>query len=696
MGKVLPMQVLYTGMPKTRHEHASLCSPLQLHLLSSCPSCSSWWFFLSSTYRRRIMTRQTHSGPEADAQGHTAPTETTAKANARVLEELPLDDPQDFEDARRGLIASDPELRIEAGDGSPIWDQAGNKFIEGAAPASVNPSLWRQAKLNNIHGLFEVVPGIYQVRGYDISNLTIVEGKTGWIVVDPVTSKETTAAAFALAQNHLDSKPVVAFIFTHSHMDHFGGVTAITTAEEAAERKVRIVAPQGFMEEAVSENVIAGVAMGRRTGYMCGKRLAFSERGHVDTGLGKTIAIGTMGILPPTDLVTHTPQEMEIDGIRFVFQNAPESEAPAELTFYLPDFKAYCGAEIVSRTLHNVYTLRGTKARDALKWSNYIDEALQLFGEAEVYFGTHHWPVWDNERVLEFLKKQRDVYKYIHDQTVRMANSGLTPREIAERMEFPESLRTTFSNRGYYGTLRHNAKAVYTYYFGWYDGNPANLDPLPPVEAGIRYVKYMGGAEAVLARARESFDEGEYRWVAEVLNHLVFAEPDNDQAKALLARTYDQLGYQSEAGTWRDVYLTAAFELRHGAPEIGGVMSNASEIMEHIPVSGFFDAMATRLDASKADGVGLAVNIVFTDRDESYLLQLENAVLHHRKADPDPAANATLKLAYDLFLSVVSGRADMKEAALAGDLALEGNADDLIRFFSLFSPPQGGFNIVTP
>ena len=305
----------------------------------------------------------------------------------------------------------------------------------------------------------------------------------------------------------------------------------------------------------------------RRAQYMYGHRLTYSERGHVDTGLGKQPAAGNRGILAPTDIVDRTPQEMDIDGIQFIFQNAPESEAPAELTFYLPHCKAYCGAEIVSKNMHNVYTLRGTKARDALKWSNYIDEGIDLFGDAEVYFGTHHWPVWGNARVIEFMKKQRDIYKYIHDQTMRLANSGFTPREIAEQMDYPESLRNTFSNRGYYGTLQHNAKAVYTYYFGWYDGNPASLNPLPPVESGKRYVKYMGGAEAILTRAQESFDAGDYRWVAEVLNHLVFAEPENKKAKDLLARAYDQLGYQSESGPWRDVYLTAAFELRHGGPQ---------------------------------------------------------------------------------------------------------------------------------
>jgi len=632
---------------------------------------------------------------DIDFKGHTEPTEFTKKANAAVRESLPLDDPQDFEDAQRGLIATDPAMRVTRENGSVVWDMSQYAFVEGEAPDSVNPSLWRQAKLNNIHGLFEVTKGIYQVRGYDLANLTIIEGKTGWIIVDSLTVMETTTAAFELAKKHLDPKPVVAVIHTHSHTDHFGGVLSIVSAEQVEKGDVRIIAPDGYMAEAVSETFIAGPAMARRAQYMYGRGLARSERGHVDTGLGKSPAFGNLGILQPTDIIDHTPQELDIDGIRFVFQNAPESEAPAELTFYLPEFKAYCGAEIVSKNMHNVYTLRGTKARDALKWSNYIDEAIDLFGDAEVYFGTHHWPVWDNARVIEFLKKQRDIYKSIHDQALRLANSGYTPREIAEQMTYPESLRTTFSNRGYYGTLQHNAKAVYTYYFGWYDGNPANLNPLPPVESGKRYVKYMGGADALLDQAQESFNEGDYRWVAEVLNHLVFAEPENIGAKDLLARTYDQLGYQSESGPWRDVYLTAASELRHGTPEglprIGG-----GALIRQIPISMFFDLMSTRLNGPEADGKNMVINFTFTDKQENYVLNLENAVLHHKKTEPDSQANATLKLPYELFLQIFTGRMNMADVTASGEVELEGELNDLVQFFSLLTRPQGFFNIVTP
>ena len=635
-------------------------------------------------------------GTDSDSQGHTPPTEITVQHNAHFKAELPVDDQQDFEDATRGFIASEPDLIIRNRNGYPIWDMTAYRFIDDEAPSSVNPSLWRQAKLNNIHGLFEVTKGVYQLRGYDLANLTIIEGKTGWIIVDPLTAEETAAAAFEFAKKYLEPKPVVAVIFTHSHADHFGGIAAIISAEDVLEKGVRIVAPEGFMEESISENVIAGVAMRRRAQFMYGKRLTISERGHVDTGLGKTPANGKVGILAPTDLITHTPQEMTLDGVRFIFQNTPESEAPAELTFYLPELKVFCGAEIVSRNLHNIYTLRGTKGRDALKWSNYIDEALTLFGEAEIYFGTHHWPVWGNKQVIDFLKVQRDSYKYIHDQTLRLANEGYTSREIAEVLEFPASLRQTFSNRDYYGTVRHNAKAVYSYYLGWYDANPVNLNPLPPVEAGKRYVDLMGGGDSLLQKAQVSFDEGEYRWVAELLNHLVFAEPENESAKALLARTYDQLGYQAESGPWRDVYLTAAYELRHGIPERIPNPAGASGLIRQMPTASFFESMAVRLNGPKADGVEITINFIFTDLDTCYVLKLENAVLHHYLTTPDPNANATLKLTRDLYVQIITEQTTMMKAAESGELDISGNTDDLIRFFSLFTKPTVLFNIITP
>ncbi len=631
----------------------------------------------------------------ADAQGHTPATSSTAGANAELAKRLPIADQADFENARRGLIATADSLQVSReATGETIWNQDQYGFEQGDAPASVNPSLWRQAKLNAIHGLFKVTEGVYQLRGFDLANMTLIEGESGWTVVDPLTTKETAATAWAFAMQHLDNKPIVAVIFTHSHIDHFGGVLGIVSPEQAA--NIRVIAPAGFTEEATSENVMAGVAMQRRASYQYGRRLGRSERGHVDLGLGKEVPFGGgISFLEPNEHITKTGQELTIDGQRYIFQNTPGSEAPAELTFYLPEKKAFCGAEVVSRNLHNVYTLRGAKVRDALLWSDYIHEMTQLFGDADIYFASHHWPLWGNDEIMDFLKKQRDGYKYIHDQTVRMANLGYTSREIAEELTLPSSLETSFANRGYYGTVKHNAKAVYQFYFGWYDGNPANLDSLPPVDAGKKYVDAMGGAQAVLNQASQAYDKGEYRWAAELLNHLVFAEPDNSDARATLAKTYDQLGYQAESGPWRDVYLSAAFELRHGGPDVGADMVGAIDLLRAIPLHKFFESMAARLNGPKADGEELSINFVFTDRGEGFHLWLENAVLHSEPLT-DQAADATLNLTHELFLKMAINQAGIKDTIMSDDLQLEGSKLKLIKFFSLFDKPEGKFAIVTP
>lgn len=631
-----------------------------------------------------------------DEAGHSAPTEITAKANNAVLASLPFSDKQDFEDAQRGLIASVPSLEINDANGTRVWDLSAYDFIKGEAPSSVNPSLWRQARLNNIQGLFKVTDGIYQLRGFDLANMTLIEGKTGWIVVDPLTTAETASAAMNFASQHLGDKPIVAVIYSHSHIDHFGGVNGLVSKEQVARKTVRVISPEGFMEEATSENIIAGAAMARRAMFMYGKRLPVSERGHVSSGLGISPAFGSFGIIPPTEIVDKTGHTMEIDGVEFVFQMVNGTEAPSEFTFYLPEYRAFCGAEMVSRTMHNMYTLRGAKVRDVLKWSNLINEALDMFGEADVYFGTHHWPIWGNQRIAGFLENQRDTYKYIHDQSVRLLNAGLTSREIAEKIQLPPSLNNTFSNRGYYGTVKHNTKAVYQGYMGWYDGNPANLDPLPPAESAVRYMALMGGEKKVLERAQKDFEQGEYRWVAELLNHLVFAEPDSEEARQLLARTYDQLGYQSESGPWRDVYLSAAYELRHGAPEEGIDLEAMAGVLKETPNSYFFDSMAVRLIGPDAEGKELKININFTDMKENYVLIIENAVLHHRKTEIDKDANATLNLTREMFLKMVIGTVGIKDVLFSDEISLDGSKLDLISFFSLFEKPTGTFNIVTP
>ena len=631
----------------------------------------------------------------ADAVGATPATTTTEAAQAAVARALPLADTQDFEDASRGLVASDPNLVVLGRDGQPIWNVPSYGFVSGDAPASVNPSLWREAKLNGQHGLFEVTGGVHQLRGYDISNMTIIDGKSGWIVVDPLTSRETAAAALAFARQHLGERPISAVIFTHSHIDHFGGIAAVLPGD-APPAGVRIVAPAGFLEEATSENVLAGTAMGRRAGYMYGSALPHTPRGHVDTGLGKGPARGTISILAPTDTVDHTGQELELDGVRFVFQYAPHSEAPAELTFYLPDKKAWCTAELATHTLHNLYTLRGAKVRDALLWSGYIDQAMELWPETEVAFASHHWPVWGAERVRDYLGKQRDAYKYIHDQTLRLANAGLGPEEIAETLELPESLRSAFAVRGYYGTVSHDAKAVYQLYFGWFDGNPANLNPLPPTDAAAKYVEFMGGAAEVKRRAQASFERGEYRWVAMVMNHVVFANPDDAEAKELLARAYDQLGYQAESGPWRDVYLSGAYELRHGMSSPPLDNASLAGLLRHLPLERFFDAMATRVNGPKAEGKRTTLNFVFTDLGETHVLLLENGVLHHHKRDADPHADATVRLTRDFLLRLSTGQAGLRETIFGDALQVDGSRLALLGFFSLLDRPDGRFPIVTP
>ncbi len=632
----------------------------------------------------------------ADANGFSAPTTHTQASQAAVAAALPLDDPQDFEDAKRGLVASDPNLVVPGPDGKPIWEPKSFDFVQGAAPASVNPSLWRQAKLNGIHGLFKVADGLYQVRGYDVSNMTLIRGKTGWIIVDPLTAKETAAAALALARAHLGEDPITAVIFTHSHVDHFAGIEAVLPADPEARKAVRIIAPAGFMSEATSENVIAGTAMGRRAIFMFGLGLPRGERGYVDTGLGKPPARGTIDIAVPTELVDHTPQALEIDGVDFVFQYTPHSEAPAEFTFYLPAQKAWCAAEIANHTLHNLYTLRGAKVRDALLWSGYLDGALQTFPDAEIVFASHHWPVWGAERVRAHLRGQRDTYRFIHDQTMRLASEGGTPREIAEQVVLPASLSSSFANRDYYGTVRHNAKAVYQMYYGWYDGNPANLDPLPPVELGQKYIEAMGGPEAVKAKANEAFARGEYRWVATLLDHLVFAHPDDTEAKELLARAYDQLGYVAESGPWRSVYLTGAYELRHGPPKQAAGLTSALGLLRQVPLEYFFTAMATRINGLKAAEKPMTLNFVFTDLGETHVLSLENGVLHHAKRDADPTAQVTVKLTRDFFLRLTTGQAGLRDMIFSDDLNVEGSRLQLLSFFSLLERPDGLFPIVTP
>ncbi|MBA4218909.1 MAG: alkyl/aryl-sulfatase [Methylibium sp.] len=632
-----------------------------------------------------------HEPPAAAPSGEA--TATTTQANAAFAQALSLADARDFDEARRGLVAP-ATGKILAEDGSVITDLDAFKFVEGEAPPTVNPSLWRHARLNVPAGLFKVVDGVWQLRGFDIANITLIEGKTGWIVVDALTCRETAAAALAFARQHLGNKPVTALLFTHSHADHFGGALGVLTPEQV-KAGVPVIASAGFMEEATSENLLVGTAMGRRSAYQFGRHLERSARGLVDTGLGKGVGYGRVGVLPPTDLITQPTEERVLDGVRIVFHNVPGAEAPAEMSFSVPALKVYGGAENLAQTMHNLLPVRGAKVRDALRWAGYLQDALDQLGDAEVYVGQHNWPVWGHARITEFISHHRDVYKYTHDQTVRLINAGLTPNEIADQIKLPASLQADFGARGYYGDLRHNVKAVYQFYLGAYDGNPAHLDPLPPVDVAKRYVALAGGADRAVAAAQQAFDQGDYRWAAELLNHVVFADAGNKSARELLARTYDQLGYAAEASTWRNSYLTAAAELRGGPPQQGIKRAALLDMLSHTPIERFLEAMAAGLNGPAAEGKNFKINLVLTDIRESHVLWIENAVLHHRRAEPARDANATLTLTQGLFVRLMAGTAGAKDLLTSDEIQVSGSRIDLLRFLALIDKAPGNFPIVT-
>ena len=621
-------------------------------------------------------------------------TPETLKVNAEFAKNLNLGDQQDFENAKRGFIAK-PTGRITMADGTVLKDFDAYNFLDGKAADTVNPSLWRHAQLNANIGLFKVTDGVYQLRGFDIANMTLIEGKTGWIVVDPLTAPETSSAALAFARQHLGDKPVSAVVLTHAHADHFGGVLGVLTPDEVAQRKIPIVAPEGFMEEATSENIMVGTAMARRSLYQFGRDLPRNAKGNVDTGLGKDVAYGTIGITAPNLLIEKAVHPASVDGVNFVFYNVPGAECPAEMTFSIPEKKLYDGAENMSQQMHNLLPVRGAKVRDALRWSNYMEQALEQTKDAEIYMASHNWPVWGNANIQKLITMHRDVYKYTHDQTVRLINAGHTPREIADMVQLPKSLSGYFGARGYYGDLRHNVKAVYQFYLGAYDGNPANLNPLPPQESAKRYLELIGGSDKAVSAAQSAFDKGEYRWAAELLNQAVFGDPKNAAAKELLAKTYDQMGYMAEAATWRNSYLTAAHELRNGPPTKGVSKATLMQMLLQTPMERFLEAMAAGLNGPEAEGKDLKVNLVLTDIKESYVLWIENSVLHFKRAEPAADANATLTLTKTIFVKMIAGTAGVKDTLLSDDLKIGGSKIDLVRFFGLIEKAPGTFAIVT-
>lgn len=626
-------------------------------------------------------------------------TRFTQSANDTLRDELNWEDVRDFESASRGFIASLDDPVITNADGRPVWDLNAFPFLsEETAPPSVNPSLWRVSRLNALyHGLFKVTDGVYQIRGFDLSVMSIIETDSGYVVIDPMISAEPARAGMDLVYQHVGRKPVVAVIYTHSHVDHWGGVKGVIDEADVKAGKIKVIAPENFVEYAISENVIAGNVMSRRASYMYGNLLPKDTKGQVGAGLGQTTSVGSNSLIIPTDSITHTGQTMTIDGLDIEFQLTPDTEAPAEMNFLFPRYRALCMAENCSHTMHNLYTLRGAQVRDAKAWAYYIDEAIDYFsGRYDVVFASHHWPTWGADESTAYLKLQRDMYKYLHDETLRLANQGYTLLEIPEIIHLPAEIYRAWHNRGYYGSINHNVKAIYQRYLGFFDGNPATLHPLPPEAAGRKYVEFMGGADALLANARRAFDQGEYRWVAQVVNHLVFADPDNEAARDLQADALEQLGYQAESGPWRNFYLSATKELRDGVMDIATPKSTNPDIVRATPLDMFFDLLAVRLIGEKAEDTVITLNAHFTDIDEQYVLRIEHGVLNYAKGRQADDADATLTTTRVVLDAVVLGEATMADKLATGQARIDGDPAKLVEFLSMLDTFEFWFNIVTP
>lgn len=622
---------------------------------------------------------------------HKPPSPVIESAHREQV--LPFEDDKDFRDTDRGFIAALSPCVIRAADGRIVWDNDAYAFLDGPAPTSVHPSLWRQSTLAAKQGLYEVVPGIYQVRGLDLSNVTFVETDTGIIVIDPLVSTEVAAAALALYRDHRGGdRPVVAVIYTHSHVDHFGGVLGVTSQADVDAGGVAVLAPEGFIEHAVSENVYAGPAMTRRATYMYGTLLPRGPMGQVGCGLGQAPSTGEVAVIVPTIDIRATGETHTIDGVEIEFQMAPGTEAPAEMHFYFPRFRALCMAENATHNLHNLLTLRGALVRDPHAWSGYLTEAIDTFADrADVVFASHHWPAWGKDSIVEFLSVQRDLYAYLHDQTLRLLNQGYTGVEIAEMFQMPPALERAWHTHGYYGSVSHNVKAIYQRYMGWFDGNPARLWPHPPEALAPRYVEAMGGIDRVVDLARQAFDSGDYRWAAALLDHATFTDSEHAGARALYSDTLEQLAYGAENATWRNFFLSGAMELRDG--NFGTATTTASSsMMSQLTPEQIFDGLAIRVNGPRSWDLDLAIDVTLGDTAVTYRLTLRNGVLVQRKAAPDPAtATVTVKVANKIRLLAVA----------AGDFAspgleLSGDRGALQSLLDALDGPDPNFNIVTP
>jgi len=622
-------------------------------------------------------------------------TDATRQTLAAATEHLPLHDRQDYKDAARGFLARSADRQVRAADGRVVWDLDAYSFLGQECPDTANPSLWRQGQLVTQDGLFEVVPGIYQVRGYDLSTISFIEGDTGVVVIDPLISKETAAAAFALYRQHRGPRPVTAMIYTHSHIDHFGGVKGIISQDDV-DAGIPVIAPEGFLEHAIVENIFAGTAMARRAGYMYGAAVAKGPSGQIGAGLGQTTSTGEATLITPTLDITRTGQELVVDGVRIVFQVTPGTEAPAEMNFYFPDLHAVCAAENASHTLHNILTIRGAVVRDAHAWAHYLTETIDLWGgELDVVFASHHWPTWGRDRAVEYLAQQRDMYLYLHDQTLRLINQGYVGAEIAEMLQMPPALEAAWHTHGYYGSVSHNVKAIYQRYLGWYEANPARLWPHPPEESAIRYVAAMGGTDAAVQIARQAFQDGDYRWAAQVLDHVLFADPAQAAARALQADAFEQLGFGAENGTWRSAYLAGTKELRDG--QFGTPTTAASaDLIGALTVGQVFDSIAIRIDGPRAWDEHLTLSWVITDEQATYLTELRNGALNHRPV-AQPAPDSTVfTLDRATLIGLVTGTVDLTAAVGDGRASVLGDPAQLQHLVDLLAPVDPDFAIVTP
>ena len=625
------------------------------------------------------------------------PSEHTRALQAALRDSLPFEDERDFEESRRGLIAEPASRRIFGAAGNVVWDMSRYDFLlAGEEFDSIHPSLQRQALLNMNFGLYEVVPDfIYQVRGFDLANMTLIRGDTGWILFDVLLTAETAAAALALAGETLGELPVRAVVYSHSHIDHFGGVLGIIAEDQVNAGEVQVIAPLGFMQEAVSENVYAGTAMSRRAVMQYGRAIPSSPFGQVDSAIGKGLSAGTTGLIAPTVVIRQDFEEHVIDGVRIVFQNTPGTEAPAEMNAWFPDRRVFWAAENISATVHNVYTLRGALVRDALQWARQINEALYRFGrEAEVLISSHNWPRWGNERIQQVMRAQRDAYANLNNQVLHLANQGVTVNEIHNRYRVPESLQRQWSVRHYHGSEFHNSRAVLNRYLGYWDANPATLAPLSPTDSASLYVEMMGGAEPILERARALHDDGQYRLAMEILNKLVYAEPGNREAKNLLAAVFEQLGYQYESASMRNVFLAAAQELRNGMPRIPAPRGTSPSLARAMTTSQWWDSVAIRVDSERADGMGFTMNFLTPDTGQQFVVELSGGTLTNIEGFQAETPDVTVSIDRERLNEVIMGNTTLEELLQAGQGSIQGDATVLTQLASVLVNFAPGFEIL--